>query len=152
MAKLFSVHGLNVSGNEQQIEQYIADSTQYDVIKNSLELISHKVAPACENNADFIHAFRLEEQPDGTSKYLIAITGKGDTQKPTLMTYSPKTQEFSKDVSIDMLGCMRNDTYVSLAAERLSKGVNTAVRQFPEACESMAYSMMAQASAEPSIC
>lgn len=142
MSKLFQVHGLRVTGTEKQIEEYIADATQYDYIKNSLELISHKAEPKCKDNAEFIHAFRLNTQPDGTSRYLIAMTGKGDKNKPTFMIYSPSDKSFAKEIPIDMLTCLKNENYVEAAAERLSKGIKTTVRQLPEACEAIAYNMM----------
>ena len=149
MSKLFSVHGLRVSATPEQVDEYIADATQYDYIKNSLELIAHKVEPTCKDGKEFIHAFRLGEHTDGSSKYLIAMTGKGDKHKPTFMVYSPATKSFTQDVPVDMLTCLRNEQYVESAADRLSKEVKTTLRQLPEACEAMAYGIMAQDTNEP---
>lgn len=149
--RLFSVHGLDVQATERQTAEYSADPTQYDVIKDSLEKISKKVQPTCQGS-EFIHAFRLNESADGKSRFLLAVTGKNDTQFPTFMLYEPKTQTISREVSVENLTCLRNSDYVSLASERLAKAMPTAIRALPENCETIAYQMMVQPSEEVSLC
>lgn len=116
---MFKINGLTIKGTEEQIQLYATDAKEFDYVKNSLEIVKHKVSNTIAKTSDkFLNFGKLKR-----NTYLVAVgdskSGKG--KEPVLMIYDNVKKEFKNEISIDDLELLKNQSAVELLSETMQR-------------------------------